>query len=152
MTKIKWSVTISALDSNAPSETVAAQVDDWSIFAVFPETLLRRLGIRPERQQEFERRDGTREVNWIRHARVTIEGQTGPATVVFGDADETPRGSKVTLSGVLLKVDREKNRLVYKPPRMKPPWWYEHQRKLKEAIERIEAERRTNIADNKREE
>ena len=141
MKDIKCSVTISALDSNAVSGTVEAQVDDWSSFAVFPDTLLRRLGIRPERQQEFERRDGTRVVKWIGHARVTIEGQTGPATVVFGDADETPRVSKVTLSGVLLKVDREKNRLVYKTPRIKPPGWYEHQRKLKEAIERIEAER-----------
>ena len=32
---------------------------------------------------EFERRDGSRVVKWIGYARVTIEGQAGPATVVF---------------------------------------------------------------------
>ena len=141
MKDITCSVTISALDGNAPSETVVAQIDDWSSFAVFPDTLLRRLGIRPERQQKFERRDGTRVVKWIGQAQVTIEGQCGSATVVFGDTDETPMVSKVTLSGVRLKVDPAENRLVYKMPRIKPPEWYEHQRKLKDAIERIEAER-----------
>ena len=126
-------------------------MDEWSSYAVFPENLLRRLGIRPERQQEFEQRDGNRVVKWIGQAHVTIEGQTGPATVVFGDTDETPRVSKITLSGVRLKVDPVENCLVYEAPRMKPPGWYEEQRKLKEAVERIEAERR-NAATQEREE
>ena len=151
MTTMKCWVTISALDSNAPSDTVDAQVDEWSSFAVFPENLLRRLEIRPERQQEFEKRDGSRVVKWIGQARVTIEGHTGPATVVFGDADETPSVSKITLSSVRLKFDPAENRLVYVMPRMKPPGWYEEQRKLKEAIERIEAEHETP-ADQGREE
>lgn len=142
MATIKCSVTISALESNAPSETIEAQVDEWSSFAVFPEDLLQQLGIKTERQQEFEKRDGSRVVKWVGHARVTIEGQTGPATVVFGDSDESPRVSRITLSSISLKFDPVENRLVYKMPRIKPPGWYEEQRKLNEAIERIEAQRR----------
>ena len=137
MVTIQCSVTISALDSNDLSETVEAQVDNRSSYAMFPENLLQRLGIKPERQHEFERRDGSRVVKWIGHARVTIEGQTGPATVVFGDTDEPPRVSKITLSGVRLRVDPEQNRLVYEMPRMKPPGWYEEQRLLREWVERI---------------
>lgn len=142
MAPIECSVTISALDSNDRSETVDARVDEWSSYAVFPDDLLVRVGIRPVRQQEFERRDGTRAVKWIGHARVTIEGQTGPATVVFGDTDELPRVSRITLSGVRLRVDKEKDRLVYQMPRIKPPGWYEEQRLLREWVERMEAERR----------
>ena len=142
MVAIQCSVTISALHGNDLCETIEARVDDWSSYAVFPENLLQRLGIEPERQHEFERRDGSRVTKWIGHAKVTIEGQTGPATVVFGDTDEPPRVSKITLGGVRLKVDREHNRLVYEMPRMKPPEWYEEQRQLNEAIERFKAERR----------
>ena len=73
---------------------------------------------------------------------MTIKGRSGPATVVFGDTDELPRVSKITLGGVRLKVDPNENRLVYEMPRMKPPEWYEEQRLLREWVERIEAERR----------
>ena len=151
MATIQCSVTISALDSNDLSETVEAQVDAWSSYAVFPENLLRRLEIKPERQHEFERRDGSRVVKWIGYARVTIEGQAGPATVVFGDTDEPPRVSKITLAGVRLRVDPEHNRLVYEMPRMKPPGWYEEQRLLREWVEGIEVGR-GNAANQGREE
>lgn len=142
MSEIRCSVTISALDSNSWSEILEARVDEWSSYAVFPEDLLRRLGIKRERQQEFKRSDGSRVLMWTGHARVTIEGQTGPATVVFGDSDTTPTVSRITLSGVSLKADPVESRLVYKLPRIKPPGWYEEQRLPREWVEHIEAERR----------
>lgn len=86
--------------------------------------------------------DGALVVKDSRSLHLSIEGQSGRGVVIFGDDNESPRITNITLFGMGLKLDPAENRLVKRLPRIKPPEWYEEQRKLKEAIEQIEAERK----------
>ena len=131
-------------------ETVEVLVGTGCSHSLFPRSLLTRLGIVEKRRVKFERPDGTIVEMGMGEARIRIEDRQAPTNVVFNDDDEPASLGKVTLSGLCMKIDPEQNRLVKYLPRMKPPGWYEHQRKLKEAIESIEAERR-NAANQERE-
>ena len=149
MERITWPVTIYNPD-NRLQETVVAWYDQRPGFAVFPGAVMRRLGIEPDLPLTITEPDGTRAVKDSRSLHLSIEGQTGRGVVIFGDDDESPRITNITLFGMGLKFDPTEKRLVKRLPRMKPPEWYERQRKIKEAVERIEAERR-NAANQERE-
>ena len=136
-----WPVTIYNPD-NQRQETIEAWYDERPGFAVFPKTVMRRLGIEPDLPLTITGPDGARLVKDSRSLHLTIEGQTGRGVVIFGDDDESPRIANITLFGMGLKLDPAENRLLKRLPRIKPPEWYEEQRKLKEAIEQIEAERK----------
>ena len=104
-----------------------------------------RLGIEPDLPLTITEPDGTLVVKDSRSLHLSIEGQTGRGVVIFGDDNESPRITNITLFGMGLKLDPAENRLVKRLPLIKPPWWYEHQRKLKEAIAQIEAEHRDAV-------
>ena len=131
---------IGGLDSGS-SESMDVLASDRSGFLHLPRTFLYRLGISPTRAAKFERPDGSIVEMGIADVRVRYEDRSGATPVVFDDDDATPWLGHVTLTGLSLKLDQAEQKLVYNPPLMKPPWWYEYQQKLKEAIERIEAER-----------
>ena len=141
MKRLAWPVTIYNPD-NQRQETIEAWYDEWPGFTVFPGTVMRRLGIELGWPLTITEPDGALVVKDSHSLHLSIEGQTGRGVVIFGDDDESPRITNITLFGMGLKLDPAENRLVKRLPRIKPLWWYEHQRKLKEAIERIEAERR----------
>jgi len=150
MEKLTWPVTIYNPD-NQQQETIEAWYDERPGFALFPRTVMRRLGIEPGLPLTITEPDGALVVKDSRSLHLGIEGQTGRGVVIFGDDDESPRVTNITLFGMGLKLDSAENCLVKRLPRIKPPWWYELQRKLKQEIERIEAER-GNAANQGREE
>lgn len=141
MEKLTWPVTIYNPD-NQRQETIEAWHDERPGFAVFPRAVMRQLGIGPDLPLTITEPDGARLVKDSRSLHLSIEGQSGRGVVIFGDDDESPRITNITLFGMGLKLDPSENRLVKRLPRIKPPEWYEEQRKLKEAIEQIEAERK----------
>lgn len=144
MEQLTWPVTIRNPD-NQRQETIDAWYDGRPGFAVFPGIVMRRMGIEPGLPLTITEPDGTLVVKDSRSLHLSIQGQTGRGVVIFGDNEESPKITNITLFGMGLKLDPAENRLVKRLPRTKPPWWYEHQRKLKEAIERIEAERRGGL-------
>ena len=150
MGEFTWPVTIYNPD-NQRQETIDARYDKRPGFAVFPRTLMRRLGIEPNFPLTITEPDGALIVKDGRSLHLSIQRQTGRGVVIFGDDDQYPRITNITLFGMGLKLDPAESRLVKRLPRIKPPGWYQEQRLLREAIERMEAEPRTNISDNERE-
>jgi predicted aspartyl protease len=122
-------------------ETVEVLAGTGCTFSYFPGSLLSRLGISQKERIQLERPHGAVVEMWLGQAWVRIDDREGPASVVFDDDDAPARLGSVTLSGLCIRIDPDENRLLKYLPRKKPPEWYERQRKLKEAIERIEAER-----------
>ena len=138
MRTFRCSIELSNLEDRDRAESVEALVGTGCTFAHFPTALLSRLGITGNRIVKLERPDGTVAEMWMGQASVSVEDREAPTNVIF-DADDAPaRLGRITLSGLCMKIDPDEDRLVKYLPRMKPPGWYEHQRKLKEAIERME--------------
>ena len=133
-------------ESGDKFETVGVQVGTGCTFSHFPRSLLHRLGISPRGTATLSDGDGTVVEMEIGDSRIRIDDRQGPATVVFDNDGTKARLGKVTLSGLCMRIDSEQKQLVKYLPRVKPSGWYEHQRKLKEAIERIEAERKGSSA------
>ena len=80
-------------------------------MAVMPSSLLRRLGVEPERTMYFRTDDGGREAFAVGHAFFSVDRAEGAAPVVFGPDDRCELGAD-TLSALLLEPDVEARAMV----------------------------------------
>ena len=76
---------------------VSALVDDAPGFAVFPASLLNRLGIEPQERARFAEVDGGAAVYGVGSALLEIAGDQAPCQVIFG-----PEGRSVIRRSTLL--------------------------------------------------
>src|SRR5262249_39790611 len=79
------------------SLTARFLVDTGAIFTVLPESIWRRLGLRPERSAEFSLADGTTITRGVSECRFTVKGQTATSPVVLGGPGDAPLLGAVTL-------------------------------------------------------
>jgi clan AA aspartic protease len=91
-------------------------VDSGAVYSLVPGKVLRKLGLRPYRTVTFTLADATKIHRKVGDAYFEINGQSGPAPVIFGEADDEPLLGATTLESLGLVLDPFKRRLL--PMRM----------------------------------
>ena len=86
-------------------------VDSGAIFAVIPATVLRRIGIRPDRVEDFTLADGSHARRRFGDAIFEIDGRRGASPVIFGEKDDATLLGAVTLEALGMMLDPLKRRL-----------------------------------------
>lgn len=99
------------------SITVEATVDTGSTYTCLPAPLLRQLGARPNRRSQSRLPEGSLVADEIGEVRVRLQGVELTTIVVFDADDRLARLGAYTLTGALLAVDPEGQRLVPTPAR-----------------------------------
>jgi clan AA aspartic protease len=93
------------------SETVEFLVDTGAVYSIVPARILRRLGIKADRTEEFTLADGSHARRRIGGAVFEIDGRRGPSPVIFGESDDATLLGAVTLEALGLMVDPLKREL-----------------------------------------
>ena len=94
------------------SEVVNALVNTGSTFTCLPASLLRELGITPNRRIQSELPDGSIVSDDVGEAHVRVAGIEQPTIVTFADENAPPVLGAYTLTGALLVVDPVRQRLA----------------------------------------
>jgi clan AA aspartic protease len=92
-------------------ETLEFLIDTGAVYSVVPGRVLRRLGIKPDRTEEFTLADGSHARRKIGGAVFEIDGRRGPSPVIFGEKDDATLLGAVTLKALGLMVDPLKRQL-----------------------------------------
>ena len=106
-------ITLSA-PSGGLSETVEGLVDTGATFTFMPESLLERLGVRPQWRIRLGLADGHTMKRGMGEAVAEIDGETRPILCVFSDDDSPTLIGAHTLEAFLLTVDPIEQKLVKK--------------------------------------
>jgi clan AA aspartic protease len=93
------------------AETLDFLIDTGAVYSVVPGRVLRRLGIKPDRTEEFTLADGSHTKRKIGGAVFEIDGRRGPSPVIFGEKDDATLLGAVTLEALGLMVDPLKRQL-----------------------------------------
>lgn len=93
------------------AETIEFLVDTGAVYSVVPARVLRRLGIRADRTEDFTLADGSHTKRKIGGAVFEMDGRRGPSPVVFGEKDDATLLGAVTLEALGLMVDPLKRQL-----------------------------------------
>ncbi|MBM3949509.1 MAG: hypothetical protein FJ312_09820 [SAR202 cluster bacterium] len=96
----------------APAE---ALVDTGATYTTLPASLLKRLGVAPHEQAEFEIADGRRIQRGVGYTWLRIDGRTAVVPVIFAEEGAPALLGAVTLEIFRLGVDPVKKRLVPVP-------------------------------------
>jgi predicted aspartyl protease len=104
---------ITLIGPSGERETLEALVDTDRLFAVFPASVLDRLGIASHRRARLSVEGEVRELR-LGHAEAELKGEHMPTMCLFGDEDEPARIGRHTLDSFLLQVDEEHQDLVPK--------------------------------------
>lgn len=91
-------------------------VDSGAVYSLVPAAILRKLGLRPYREVSFSLADGTIISRKVGDAYFEINGNRGPAPVIFGEEGDEPLLGATTLESLGLVLDPFKRRLI--PMRM----------------------------------
>ena len=94
------------------SETVDVLVNTGSTYTCLPATLLRQLGIVPNRRIHSELADGSIVEDDVGAAHVSVAGIERSTIVVFADESTPAQLGMYTLEGALLTVDPARQRLA----------------------------------------
>ncbi len=90
-------------------------VDTGALFSVIPQSLLRKLGIRPLGKETVLLADGRR-VRWsVGEVVLTFDGRQRTSPVLFGKEGTTPLLGVVSLEILGLSVDTRRRKLVSTP-------------------------------------
>jgi clan AA aspartic protease len=100
-------------------QRVDALVDSGATYTWLPTSLLRSLGLEPERQRAFELTDGRQVTYGIAWATVRLDGIAQPTLVVFGEDGTEPLLGIVTLEEFGLGIDVVNGRLIPTPGLLK---------------------------------
>jgi clan AA aspartic protease len=92
-------------------ERVRFLVDSGAIYSLAPTPVLRRLGIRPLRREEFELADGSPMHRDVGLALFRIGKKLGGSEVIFGRPQDEPLLGSVTLEALGLELDPVRRRL-----------------------------------------
>ena len=106
-----WPLSVVSADGETV-ETVKALVGTRATFTMFPASMLRRLGIVPQRRVSFELPDESFTEHDIGEARLRINDAAGTRIVVFGNEDDLVVIGVHTLEGFALEIDSEREMLV----------------------------------------
>ncbi|MBI4515285.1 MAG: aspartyl protease family protein [Deltaproteobacteria bacterium] len=93
------------------TETMEFLIDTGALYSVVPASSLRRLGIRPDRVEEFTLAGGSHTKRCAGGAVFEIDGRRGPSPVIFGERDDATLVGAVTLEALGLMVDPLKRQL-----------------------------------------
>ena len=93
------------------SEIVECVVDSGAIFAIVPATVLRRIGVRPNRREEFRLADGRHATRRLADAIFEIAGRQGASPVIVGERGDATVLGAVTLESLGLMLDLLKREL-----------------------------------------
>jgi clan AA aspartic protease len=96
--------------------TVTFLVDSGAVYSLVPGEVLRSLGLRPYRALAFSLADGTTMSRQVGDAYFELDGQLGPAPVIFGEDGDEPLLGATTLESLGFVLDPFKRRLI--PMRM----------------------------------
>ena len=99
-------------------ETVEAMVDSGAAYSFMPSSLLRRLGVQPNRRLTFELADGTHIERELGQTWIKVNGYQLVSPVVFGDENAFPLLGAVTLQMFSLGIDTINERLIPVIPRL----------------------------------
>ena len=106
-----WPLTVLSTDETR-DETIEAPVDTGASYTLLPGSMLRRLGVVPQRRLEFESANGEIIEHDIGEVRVRVDGVEATTTAIFGgDATEGLMGAH-TLESVTMVVDPVNRRLA----------------------------------------
>lgn len=98
-------VTVANLADRRRSAAVECIVDSGALFALLPARLLRRLGIRPDRSEEFTLADGSHVRRRMADALFEVAGQRGASPVIVGEPGDATVIGAVTLEALGLMLD-----------------------------------------------
>ena len=105
-------VTIRPSRSARTSREVEFLVDSGAVYSLVPAPVLRKLGLRPYRTETFALADGTKIKRKVGDAYFEIDGNRGPAPVIFGEKGDEPLLGVTTLESLGLVLDPFKRRLL----------------------------------------
>jgi len=90
-----------------PSKSVAVEllVDSGAIYSVVPSETLRKLGIKPHREESFTLADRTAIARRIGDATFIIDGKRSASPVIFGERDDSALLGIVTLEALGFALD-----------------------------------------------
>src|SRR5687768_8960971 len=80
--------------------TVTFLVDSGAVYSLVPGEVLRSLGLRPYRALAFSLADGTTMSRQVGDAYFELDGQLGPAPVIFGEDGDEPLLGATTLESL----------------------------------------------------
>ncbi len=86
-------------------------VDSGAIYSVVPGSHLKKLGLKPHRQQEFTLADGTKVKREIGDAIFELEGRRAASPVIFGKRGDSLLIGAFTLEALGLMLDPFKRKL-----------------------------------------
>lgn len=86
-------------------------VDSGAIYSIVPGTVLREIGVEPERTETFWLADGRSVRRRIGHVRFEIQGSDGICKVIFGRAGDAALLGALTLESLGLSLDPLKRTL-----------------------------------------
>ena len=96
-------------------EPLEALVDTGAAYTVISASLLRRLGVAPNRRALFELADGRTREGDIGETRIRVDTQAVTTLVVFGEENVSPILGAYALEGLQLMADPVNRRLVPVP-------------------------------------
>jgi len=100
----------------AQFEIIQCVVDSGAIFAVVPATVLRRIGVRPNRRESFTLMDGSQVTRQLADAVFEVAGRQGASPVIVGKPGDATVMGAVTLESLGLMLDPLRREL--RPMRM----------------------------------
>lgn len=80
-------------------------VDSGATYTVVPGAILRRLGIRPQREEKFSLADGSMITRNVGNALYEFQGVEAAAPVLFGEKDDSTLLGVFTLEALGLTLD-----------------------------------------------
>jgi len=86
-------------------QSVELLVDSGAIYSVVPAALLRGLGIKPLRKEEFSLADGSKVIRRKGVALFKYEKWIGGGDVIFGEPGDSPLLGALTLEALGLALD-----------------------------------------------
>ena len=112
MGEVHVQIAITNPRTGARSEEITALADTGATLTMIPGSLLERLGIDKVRSMRFLLADGRRAARDVGDALVTLNGDSAPCRVVFGQSGDAALLGLTVLEQLGLAVDPVQRRLV----------------------------------------
>jgi len=90
---------------------VECVVDSGAIFSIIPREVLRRIGVKPDRSEEFTLADGSHVRRQLGDVLFSLEGRHGSSPVIFGEEGDAAVLGAVTLESLGMMLDPLKREL-----------------------------------------
>lgn len=98
-------VTVKNIKDERREMSQAFLVDTGAHYTLVPKPLVRKLGIKPTREQEFILADGKVVKRKMGRAIVELDGRSEPSTVILGEKGDSALLGTITLEQMGLMVD-----------------------------------------------